>query len=105
MCTAKLIAVQELEEKTIILLHDFHFFLTDSNPVLIRQFKDVLQRAKTKNKTLIMLGCGLCMLPTTSELQGDSSGGHVLGPNQGNDISRKTRRSIARTNFMAVVRE
>ena len=29
----------------------------------IRQFKDVLQRAKTQNKTLIILGCRFCLPP------------------------------------------
>lgn len=57
-----LLAIQELKEKTIILLRDFHLFLQDPNPILIRQFKDVLQRAKTQNKTLIVLGCRLCSL-------------------------------------------
>jgi len=58
-----LIAIQELKEKTIVLLRDFHLFLQDPNPVLIRQFKDVLQRAKTQNKTLIILGCRLVLPP------------------------------------------
>lgn len=57
-----LLAIQELKEKTIILLRDFHLFLQDPNPILIRQFKDVLQRDKTQNKTLIVLGCRLCSL-------------------------------------------
>ena len=58
-----LLAIQDLKEKTIILLRDFHLFLADPNPILIRQFKDVLQRAKTQNKTLIILGCRLCLPP------------------------------------------
>jgi SpoVK/Ycf46/Vps4 family AAA+-type ATPase len=58
-----LIAIQELPDKAIILLRDFHLFLTDPNPVLIRQLKDVLQQAKTKNKTLIIMGCRLCLPP------------------------------------------
>lgn len=58
-----LIAIKDLKEQTIILLQDFHLFLTDPNPILIRQFKDVLQMAKTKSKTLIILGCRLCLPP------------------------------------------
>ncbi len=58
-----LVAIQDLKEKTIILLRDFHLFLQDPNPILVRQFKDVLQRAKTQNKTLIILGCRLCLPP------------------------------------------
>jgi ATP-dependent 26S proteasome regulatory subunit len=58
-----LIAIQDIKEKSIILLRDFHLFLQDPNPILIRQLKDVLQRAKTQNKTLIILGCRLCLPP------------------------------------------
>jgi len=58
-----LIAIQDLKEKSIILLRDFHLFLQDPNPILIRQLKDVLQTAKTKNKTPIILGCRLCLPP------------------------------------------
>ncbi len=58
-----LLGIQDLKEKTIILLRDFHLFLQDPNPILIRQFKDVLQRAKTQNKTMIILSCRLCLPP------------------------------------------
>ena len=52
-----------MKEKTLILLRDFHLFLQDPNPILVRKFKDVLQEAKTKNKTLILLGCRICLPP------------------------------------------
>ena len=58
-----LIAIKDLPEKTIILLRDFHLFLQDPNPILIRQLKDVLQIAKTKSKTLIILGCRMFLPP------------------------------------------
>jgi hypothetical protein len=58
-----LIAIRDLKEKTLILLRDFHLFLQDPNPILIRQLKDVLQMAKTKSKTLIILGCRLVLPP------------------------------------------
>jgi SpoVK/Ycf46/Vps4 family AAA+-type ATPase len=58
-----LIAIKEIKEQTIILLRDFHLFLQDPNPILIRQLKDVLQEAKSKFKTLIILGCRLCLPP------------------------------------------
>jgi hypothetical protein len=58
-----LLAIQDLKEKTIILLRDFHLFLLDPNPVLVRKFKDVLQEAKTRSKTLIILGCRLALPP------------------------------------------
>jgi hypothetical protein len=52
-----LIAIKDMKEKTLIQLRDFHQFLQDPNPILIRQLKDVLQMAKTKSKTLIILAC------------------------------------------------
>ena len=58
-----LIAIRDLKEKTLILLRDFHLFLQDPNPILIRQLKDVLQEAKTKSKTLIILGCRMILPP------------------------------------------
>lgn len=59
-----LLAIQELPEKTIIVLRDFHLFLIgDPNPVLLRQLKDSLQEAKTRNKPLVILGCRLCLPP------------------------------------------
>ena len=58
-----LIAIRDLKEKTLILLRDFQLFLQDPNPILIRQLKDVLQMAKTKSKTLIILGCRMVLPP------------------------------------------
>jgi hypothetical protein len=56
-------AIEELKEKTIILLKDFHLYLNDPNPILIAKFKQVLSLAKTQNKTLIVLGCRLLLPP------------------------------------------
>src|ERR1017187_633541 len=58
-----LLAIREMKKETIILFRDFHLCLIDPNPILIRQLKDVLQEAKTKSKTLIILGCRLCLPP------------------------------------------
>jgi SpoVK/Ycf46/Vps4 family AAA+-type ATPase len=58
-----LIAIQDLKEKTIILLKDFHLFLQDPNPILVRKLKDLLMEAKTKSKTLIVLGCRMVLPP------------------------------------------
>jgi hypothetical protein len=58
-----LIAIRDLKEQTIIFLRDFHLFLQDPNPILLRQLKDVLQMAKTKSKALIILGCRMVLLP------------------------------------------
>ena len=58
-----LMAVKDLKEKTIVLLKDFHLFLVDPNPILIRTLKNVLLEAKTQSKTLIIFGCRLCLPP------------------------------------------
>jgi hypothetical protein len=58
-----LLAIQEMQGQTVILLKDFHLFLQDPNPVLIRKLKDVLLQARTASKTLIILGCRLCLPP------------------------------------------
>jgi hypothetical protein len=56
-------AIEELPEKTLILLRDFHLFLQDPNPILLRKFKDVLQTAKTKQKPVVIVGCRLILPP------------------------------------------
>jgi len=53
----------ELPEKSILLLKDFHLFLEDANPVLIRQLKDTLQSGKSKSRHLVVVGCRLCLPP------------------------------------------
>jgi hypothetical protein len=53
----------EQPERTIVLLKDFHLFLQDANPILVRKLKDVLLEAKTKQKTLIIVGCRLVLPP------------------------------------------
>jgi hypothetical protein len=58
-----LIAIKDMEDQTIILLREFHLFLQDPNPILIRQLKDVLQEAKTKWKTLIIWVADCACLP------------------------------------------
>lgn len=56
-------AIESLPEKSMILLKDFHLFLQDPNPILIAKMKEVLGEAKTKSKTLIVLGCRLLLPP------------------------------------------
>jgi SpoVK/Ycf46/Vps4 family AAA+-type ATPase len=50
-------AITGLQDNSIVLLRDFHLFLQDSNPVLIRALKDALTHAKAKGKCLVVLGC------------------------------------------------
>jgi len=59
-----LLAVRELPNETLVLLRDLHLWLgPDVNPVLLRQFRDILREGKTKNKTLVISGCRLCLPP------------------------------------------
>lgn len=59
-----LLAVAELPEQSIVLLRDFHLFLTgEPNPVLVGQLKDVLRQAKTQSKTLVIVGCRVVLPP------------------------------------------
>ena len=55
-------SVSELPENTVVLLKDFHQFVEDGNPVLLRQLKEALRDAKTKGKVLVIIGCR-CALP------------------------------------------
>ena len=56
-------AVGELPENTIVLLRDFHLFLQDGNPVLIRAVKDSLSAGKAKGRCLVVLGCRQVLPP------------------------------------------
>jgi len=56
-------AVKNLPEKSVVLLKDFHLFLNDPNPILLRKLKDTLLHTKLKQKLLVILGCRLCLPP------------------------------------------
>ncbi|NLE61962.1 MAG: AAA family ATPase [Planctomycetes bacterium] len=56
-------AIPELGENAIVLLRDFHLFLEDANPVLLRALKDELARAKTQGRTLVVVGCRQILPP------------------------------------------
>ncbi len=56
-------AVNSLPEDALVLLADFHLFLQDSNPVLIRAIKDALVTSKAKGRVLIVLGCRQVLPP------------------------------------------
>jgi hypothetical protein len=53
--------ISDQPERTIVLLKDYHLFLQDPNPIIVRKLKDVLLEAKTKQKTLILVGCRLVL--------------------------------------------
>jgi ATP-dependent 26S proteasome regulatory subunit len=54
-------AITKLPEKSLILLKDYHLHFAEPNPILLRKFKDTLLHAKVKQKTLVVLGCRLCL--------------------------------------------
>ncbi len=56
-------AIGELPENSVVLLKDFHQFVEDGNPVLIRQLKETLRVGKTKGKVLVILGCRFTLPP------------------------------------------
>ncbi len=56
-------AINELPENTLVLLRDFHLFLEDRNPVLIRAVRDELARSKTKGRVMLVLGCRQVLPP------------------------------------------
>lgn len=54
-------ALDGLPEDTLILLKDFHQFLEEANPVLVRRVKESLRVGKAKGKTLVIVGCRLAL--------------------------------------------
>ena len=56
-------SIGELPESSLVLLRDFHLFLEDGNPVLIRALREELARCKTRGKVVILLGCRLVLPP------------------------------------------
>ena len=58
-----LVAVESLPEKSLVVLKDFHLYLAEPHPILLRRLKDTLLVGKTKQKALIILGCRLCLPP------------------------------------------
>jgi ATP-dependent 26S proteasome regulatory subunit len=55
--------ITEQKERTVFLLKDYHLFLEDPNPIVLRKLKDVLFDAKTKQKPIIITGCRLVLPP------------------------------------------
>ncbi len=58
-----IVAIAGLPENSLVLLRDFHAFLEDGNPVLVRAVKDALLQAKTQGKVLVLLGCRKVLPP------------------------------------------
>lgn len=60
---ALLTAVDELPENSVVLLKDFHQFIEDGNPVLVRKVKESLCAGKRKGKKLVIVGCRIALPP------------------------------------------
>lgn len=56
-------AIADHADRAVFLLKDYHLFLQDPNPLVLRKLKDVLLEGKTKQKTVIILGCRLVLPP------------------------------------------
>lgn len=52
-----------LPEKSIILAKDYHFFVADPNPVLIRKMKDALDAGRATNRHFVIVGCQFKIVP------------------------------------------
>ena len=48
---------------SIYLARDFHLFLENTNALVFRKVKDVIAAGRGSNKSLILLGCRLCLPP------------------------------------------
>jgi len=53
----------DLKTKSIALFRDFHLFIEDANPVLVRALKDQLIAARADQKALVILGCRRVLPP------------------------------------------
>ena len=51
------------DERTVYLCRDFHLFVEDKNPMVWRKIRDALSTAKSKTKTLVVLGCRFACPP------------------------------------------
>lgn len=56
-------AITEHRDRAVFLLKDYHLFLQEPNPLLLRKLKDALLEGKTKQKILIIVGCRLVLPP------------------------------------------
>lgn len=69
--------IEDAPPKTIFLLRDFHVFLDDPNPIVVRKMKDLLLQSKTLQKHIIILGCRYVLPP---ELEREMTVLHAVLP-------------------------
>ncbi|MDB6027523.1 MAG: family ATPase [Verrucomicrobiales bacterium] len=60
---AMLTAFEGLEEKSVLLLRDFHMWFAEPNPIIFRKLKDSLMLAKAHNRVIVIIGCLLKLPP------------------------------------------
>jgi len=53
---------------SVFILQDFHLFLDDPSPHIIRLFKDALEHAKSHQKMMIIIGCRVVLPPEVEKL-------------------------------------
>lgn len=56
-------AISELGESSLVLLRDFHLFMEDANPILLRALKDELKRGKAQGRVILVVGCRQVLPP------------------------------------------
>jgi AAA+ superfamily predicted ATPase len=61
-------AVTGLPEKSLLLLRDFHMFLKEPNPLIVRLLKDALLHAKASGKTILLLSPEAALHPEYEKL-------------------------------------
>jgi AAA+ superfamily predicted ATPase len=54
---------EKADDFTVVLCRDFHLPVEDRNPFVWRRLRDLLKHGKSKNKTLVVLGCRLTLPP------------------------------------------
>jgi ATP-dependent 26S proteasome regulatory subunit len=60
---AMLDAFNKLPERSLLIARDFHAFLSDPNPKLVRMVKDALATGKMSNRVFVICGCLLKIPP------------------------------------------
>lgn len=52
-----------LPNRSVLVAKDFHLFMGDQNPLLIRKMKEALNAGKRASQTLIVIGCQVKLVP------------------------------------------
>jgi SpoVK/Ycf46/Vps4 family AAA+-type ATPase len=60
--------MRQLPEKSLVIANDFHLFLKDPNPVLVRKLKDALALGKATQRVIAIVGCQLHLPPELEKL-------------------------------------